>query len=214
MQSLIQRLSDSFFVKTFDFSGHGTTPFVKDFGINQFTQELDRFILAEGFGDAYIFGYSMGGYVALDYFKNVKHAIRGLFTLGTKMQWSPDIALNEIKHLQVDIIKQKVPKFALALEKRHGSNWELLMQKTVDMMLDLGNGSSLSGKDLEEISLPVCIARGSEDSMVSEEESKWAANLMGGTYLELNGIQHPIERVPLERIEKELNSWIESVKNN
>ena len=67
MQSLIQRLSDSFFVKTFDFSGHGTTPFVKDFGINQFTQELDRFILAEGFGDAYIFGYSMGGYVALDF---------------------------------------------------------------------------------------------------------------------------------------------------
>jgi enterochelin esterase-like enzyme len=97
-----------------------------------------------------VFGYSMGGYVALYLAHSQPTLLGNIITLGTKFEWTPKIAQKEIKMLDAKVIIEKVPKFAEALKTRHGNDWELLLWKTATMMVDLGNTNALS---LEDISL-------------------------------------------------------------
>lgn len=215
MHELIELLSDSFFVKSFDFSGHGGKAFEDAFGIDQFASELAEFLLEEDFEDCFIFGYSMGAYVALKYLLQNKTKVKGLFSLGTKMRWSPEIAQHEIKQLQPRLIEEKVPKFASILAQRHAPNsWQELVEKTAKMMLELGDGKALSKQDLETIKLPACVALADDDNMVSEEESIWAANCLSARYLKILDAKHPIERVPLDTLAQEIEAWVSSLKNS
>ena len=52
-------------VHTFSFSGHAQMPFQTNFGIEQFAEELETFILKNNLTGSCIFGYSMGGFVAM-----------------------------------------------------------------------------------------------------------------------------------------------------
>jgi len=52
-------------VYTLSFSGHGKLPFHAAFGIEQFAKELETFILKNNLSSSCVFGYSMGGFVAM-----------------------------------------------------------------------------------------------------------------------------------------------------
>ena len=99
---------------TFSFSGHGNTPFQSEFGIEQFAIELENFIKRNNLQNPDVFGYSMGGYVALFLAKRTPGLLGNIITLGTKFNWNPDIAAKEINMLDPQMISQKVPKFAEA----------------------------------------------------------------------------------------------------
>ena len=49
----------------FDFSGHAGKEFEKNFGIEQFAEDVINFLDEQNIETVDIFGYSMGGYVAL-----------------------------------------------------------------------------------------------------------------------------------------------------
>ena len=57
---------ENYNVFTFSFSGHGTIEFENNFGIEQFSGELENFILKNDLVQPSVIGYSMGGYVALN----------------------------------------------------------------------------------------------------------------------------------------------------
>src|SRR5690606_18853408 len=50
---------------TMNFSGHNREPYRDDFGIEVFAEDVVQFLAREKIDSAHIFGYSMGGYVAL-----------------------------------------------------------------------------------------------------------------------------------------------------
>jgi esterase/lipase len=138
----------------------------------------------------------MGGYVAL-YLAHRNPSILGnIITLGTKFEWSPEIAQKEVKMLDSKTIIEKVPKFAEALQKRHGQNWELLLQKTAEMMLSLGNKNALSLTDFTTIENKVLIGLADKDNMVSLEETTAVyKQLKNGAMYMLPNTKHPIETV-------------------
>lgn len=181
-------------VFTFSFSGHGQTPFQTHFGIEQFALELEQFISKNNLQQPTVFGYSMGGYVALYLAKQQPNLLGNIITLGTKFEWSPEIAKKEVKMLDSQTIIEKVPKFAEALQKRHGQDWELLLQKTTDMMLSLGNKNALSLNDFTAIENKVLIGLADKDNMVSLEETIAVyKQLKNGAMYMLPNTKHPIE---------------------
>ena len=103
-----------------NFSGHGQIPFQIHFSIEQFALELEQFIEANNLQRPTVFGYSMGGYVALYLAKQQPNILGNIIILGTKFEWSPAIAQKEVKMLDSKTIMEKVPKFAEALQKRPG----------------------------------------------------------------------------------------------
>jgi esterase/lipase len=183
-------------VFTLSFSGHGQTPFASSFGIEQFALELEQFITENKLDKSSIFGYSMGGYVALYLAHRNPNILGNIITLGTKFEWSPEISAKEIKMLDSKTIMEKVPKFAEALQKRHGQDWELLLQKTTEMMLSLGNKNALSLNDFTTIENKVLIGLADKDSMVSLEETTAVyKQLKNGAMYMLPNTKHPIETV-------------------
>lgn len=203
---LADSLESEFNIYLLNFSGHGGESFESNFSIEQFATELEAFITNNELHQPLVFGYSMGGYVALKLASEKPDLIHSLFTLGTKFDWSPATAAHEVKMLNPEKIEEKVPAFAKALEERHAPNdWKEVLSRTKQMMLDLGNTPALSISDFEKIEMPVMIGIGDSDNMVSLAESEAVSNaLPNGQLRVFDGFKHPIEQVDLTILKNEL----------
>ncbi|MES2131079.1 MAG: alpha/beta fold hydrolase [Bacteroidota bacterium] len=189
-------LKEKYNVFTFNFSGHDKTPFQTNFGIEQFALELESFIAGHKLVQPAIFGYSMGGYVALSLAHIKPDLLGSIITLGTKWEWSPEIAQKEIQMLDAKTIAEKVPKYADVLMTRHGNDWEKVLQKTADMMLKLGDGNLLDEAAFSTIQQKVLIGLADKDTMVTlNETTKVFKQLKTADMFMLPASKHPLEMI-------------------
>jgi pimeloyl-ACP methyl ester carboxylesterase len=199
-----------FDVEALDFPGHGGEPIGDDpFSIARFSRHLKEWIEAHGGGPVDIFGYSMGGYVALHLAQEAPGLIGKIFTLATKFAWSPETSAREVKMLDPDTIAAKVPRFAQQLETRHApGDWRTVLAKTAEMMTNLGERSELPIDSLANVNHQVTIGIGDRDQMVTIEESLAAYRaLPNGRFLAMPGTPHPIEKVSPDRLARELGEF-------
>jgi pimeloyl-ACP methyl ester carboxylesterase len=209
LEPLKEELQDLFSIHTLSFSGHGGENMPDAFSISVFAEDVLRYVEENKLEKIDIFGYSMGGYVALYLAKHHPGRIGKVFTLATKFNWTPEIAEKETKMLDAEKIGEKVPAFAKALEQRHAPNdWKNLLKKTADMMTALGRQNSLTLADLAEISIPVVVSVGDNDNMVTQEETAaMTRQLPSGKLHIFPGMQHPIEKANLQELRKEIVSF-------
>lgn len=211
MENLRAALAPDFQAFTFSFSGHGGLPLGDEpFAIGSFADDLAQFMDAKNLPQADVFGYSMGGYVALEFARRQPARLRRIATLGTKFDWSPDIAARESAMLNPEKWEAKVPQFAQMLAARHAPvDWKMVVKRTADMMLALGGGAALTGAQLAEIQHDVQIMVGDLDNMVSREESeRAAANLPNGRFQILPETKHPFEQVDAGLVAAELRAFL------
>ncbi len=203
---LAEKLKDNYVVHTINFSGHGGEPMPETFSIHVFADDVLNYLKQHNIDKINIFGYSMGGYVALYLAKHHPEKVNKVFTLATKFLWTPDIAQKEIKMLDAEKIEEKIPAFAKTLENRHRPHdWKILLRKTADMMITLGNDNALTLSDLESIAIPVNISLGDEDNMVTLSETKDVfERLKNGNLIILEDTEHPIEKTDLKILANEL----------
>ncbi|KQT23951.1 glyoxalase [Chryseobacterium sp. Leaf405] len=189
-------LSQYFKVHAPLFSGHGNTELPENrITIEKYTQELKEFIAKENLNDIYIFGHSMGGYVALCYALENPENLNSIMTLGTKFDWTEEQALRESKILNPDMIAEKVPKYAELLEKQHGEKWKQLLPAIAEMMISLGKNPPLKDQ-LTTINFPLQIMVGDKDNMVTLEESiDVYRNLPNAKLAVLPDTKHPMDKV-------------------
>ena len=207
--NLIELLQDDFEIHTLDFEGHGHNQ-VTDHSLTipRFADQVLAFLDENNIAKISIFGYSMGGYVGLHLAKHHPERVEKLVTLATKLNWTVEGSQKETVFLNPEIIKEKVPKYAAALEKLHGQNWAKLMNKTVEMMLELGKSPVITKDDFSLITTPILMAVGDKDMMVSIEETLAAyKQLPNGQFLVLPNTQHPIERVNQDELAHQLRTY-------
>lgn len=212
LKELAHAFSDEYMVHTLDFSGHGGRELPETFSIETFAQDVLAFMEAKGLSSACIFGYSMGGYVALFLARHYPEKVEAVFTLATKFAWTPELAQREAKMLDPMKIKEKVPAFATALEKRHEPMpWEEVLSKTATMMLTMGEQNPLSNEDFANIAQPVRLAVGDRDAMVSIEETLSVyRQLHNASFAVLPNIQHPIEKIVIDELALEVSRFFKN----
>lgn len=196
LQPLAQLLAADYTIHQLNFAGHGGRTTTSDFSMDLFVENVLHYIRENKLQQVSIFGYSMGGYVALCLALKHPHLVHKIVTLGTKFNWSQEAAAKEVKLLNPSIISQKVPQFAAHLQATHAPNdWKIVLEQTAQMMLGLANGHQLQLEDLQQIQQEVCIGIGSLDNMVTVEESQEAATALpqGKLHL-LEGVYHPLEK--------------------
>ncbi len=195
-------LNSNFNCVTLNFEGHGDHASEKAFSIDLFTQNVINFLQENQIENTHIFGYSMGGYVALNLAIKKPELVGKIMTYGTKFDWTPESAEKEVKMLNPEKIEEKVPAFAHKLQSTHTANdWKDVMNKTAQMMLELGNGARLEIDDFSRIQQNVLISIGTKDHMVSIEESKIAANsLPNGKLFKFESEPHMIEQLDADQL--------------
>jgi pimeloyl-ACP methyl ester carboxylesterase len=186
-------------VYSLNFSGHSGEAFRETFGIETFADDTHRFLQKNQILKADIFGYSMGGYVALWLAKTHPHLVGKIITLGTKFDWNPESAAREVKKMNPDKIQEKIPAFARILEARHSPNsWKELLNKTALMMTELGSQPLLTTGILSTINHPVSILLGDQDDMADHSFSEEVATILPqGRFQLLKSTPHPIEKADL-----------------
>lgn len=192
-----------------EFYGHGTTADVEDaWSIDLFTRQLEQVL--ESLDRPRVFGYSMGGYVAITLAKSRPDLMSSIITLGTKFDWSPQGSANEVKKLDAAAISAKVPAYASDLQRRHGAErWEVALEKTAALMIDLGTTPVLAPAMMANIELPIHYGIGDRDEMVSIEETlQMYRATPGATFSVFPARRHPIEKAPLSQ----LVAYIESMR--
>jgi pimeloyl-ACP methyl ester carboxylesterase len=206
---LKHELSSEFDVYCFNFPGHGGDIPVESLSIADFAKATTEFIEKHQLKNPLVFGYSMGGYVAVYLESIYPGTFQRIITLGTKYEWSEEIAAKEIKMLRPDIIEQKVPAFAQQLADRHGAlEWKNLLYKTATMLVELGSHPLLSDSVLQKINCPTLLLLGEKDNMVSLEETQNAAHAsVSGQYEILPNTPHPIEQVDVKLLAAKIKSF-------
>lgn len=212
LQPLQDLLQSSYTVHTLNFSGHGGEPLPEAFRIELFADDVLQYLDQHNLQQVDVFGYSMGGYVALYLALYHPTRIGRIFTLATKFAWSPETAAKEARMLQPEKIEEKVPQFAATLAARHApQDWKAVMHKTADMMQHLGEQPLLTADNLPQISIPVQVSVGDRDNMVSVEETAWAyRHLPNARLLVLPDTRHPLELVDSQRLLHELRQFLGS----
>lgn len=206
LEILGEKLKDSFDVYLLNFTGHGGKPIPEEqFTIRLFAEDVIYFIEKNKLEGINIFGYSMGGYVALYIAKHFPGKINKIFTTATKFIWNEESSLKESKLLNAENI-MKIPKFAEQLEQRHSpEDWKVVLHKTDKMMIALGKDKALKDEDFGLIENEVQLSVGDRDNMVTiEETADVYRKLKNGRLLVLPDTPHPIEKINLERLENEI----------
>lgn len=194
-----------------ELEGHGKTPFRgRPLRIETLAESVVEVMNAHGIERADFFGYSMGGYVALQVAATHPDRVERIITLATKFAWTPEIATRETAMLDAATIRAKVPKFAAALEARHsGAGWEALLAQTADLMHALGAHPVLNQDTLASITTPVRIGVGDRDATVTIDESAAAARQLPNGELEVHPrTPHPFEKAPLARIVRSIDEFL------
>ena len=211
VQPLAAALQHDFQVHAFDFSGHGGRAFSDTaYSIPFFAEQIAQYMHETGIAQAYIFGYSMGGYAAMYLAKHHPEKVNKLITLATKFQWDEKIAAREVRMLDGKTIQEKVPAFAAQLQQRHAPNdWLALLDKTSELLVNLGKQNALQLEDYTTITTPSLLLLGDRDKMVTLDETiavyKQLPNAQFGV---IPGTPHAFEQVNVHLLTEMIRTFI------
>src|SRR5574341_22850 len=210
--TLIPHLDSRFSLHTLDFEGHGPQPSTdRPFRIEHFAENVLAYLDTQAIERIDIFGYSMGGYVAVYLATTHPMRVGRVLTLGTKYLWTPDAAVAEMDKLLPDKIQAKVPAFATALETLHtGSGWRMVVDRTREMIGHLGERNLLTEEALASVKHPVHVTIGDRDITVSVEEADRVYRALPQGELEvLPDTPHPLDRVAPARLAESIMGYFD-----
>ena len=190
-------LSEHYTIHRPNFPGHGGSAMPERFSIEDFTAFISDYCAEREISSCSIFGYSMGGYVALYLAHKNPGLVNKIITLGTKLNWDAATAAKETRMLQPDVMEEKIPSLVQELSERHAPNsWKEVVHKTAHLLTSLGKENLLSEEVYKTIHTPVMLMLGDRDKMVSIEETvNVYRQLTDARFSVLPGTPHAIEAV-------------------
>jgi pimeloyl-ACP methyl ester carboxylesterase len=207
-RSLAKLLQDDFEVHSIDFRGHGLNDSESDFRIAHFAEDVEKYMKNNEISRPPVFGYSMGGYVALYLESTNPSYFEGIFTLGTKFDWNAESSEKEAGYLDPEVIREKLPSYASFLEDLHGPNWAKNVLKTREMMLHMGNFPDLDPKKLGDVEARCLLSVGALDKMVTKDETERAARLIKrGSFRIWDAMPHPFEKADVSFLSQKIKEF-------
>jgi pimeloyl-ACP methyl ester carboxylesterase len=195
---LIRKLQATYDCTALNFSGHGdatSRSHMVDLGV--LIEDLVEFFHQNG-RDYFLFGYSLGGFVALNYCLAYPAELpKALMTYATKFDWTEEIRQKFSLRLDPAKIEAKGGAFATLLQNRYGPKWPQLVRDTEKLISNL-RPDDLKPDALASIKLPLYLAVGEHDPLVSRAETQaMAAGLPTESLVILKNSGHELDKTDL-----------------
>lgn len=196
-QSFVPVLSNFFDTHYFDFRGHGIYADDETINAELLCDELIAYIEKSALKNVTVFGYSMGGYIALMSCAKRPKLFGKIITLATKFEWNELVAAHEIEQLDMIINLTAEHPFKQQLATYHlEKNITKCIHSVSSLMNDLSRNKYLNSVTFSKINNQVLLLLGSEDKMVTLEETTFALNhLPNAQLLVIPDTKHPFEKV-------------------
>jgi pimeloyl-ACP methyl ester carboxylesterase len=204
-----ESLSQEFNIYSLHLAGHGSASTLpKDFTIEQFAQDLDSYFKQHHIDDAIVFGYSVGGYIAIYHKAHFENSpISQIVTYGTRFNWSQEHLSKEMPKLNPDELENRHPEASGLLKEKHGEKWKVLMRSVAHLYQNLERLDGLTKEDLEEIHIPVLLLVGDEDRTITKEESVLVKSWLHSVQVKtISHSKHEIERMNFSEINQILKT--------
>src|SRR5690554_3606123 len=165
---IVPLLEKEYEIEVFQIPHHGNYQDSKvKFEMNALVDDFLKFLNKNG--PSYVYGFSLGGYLALAAAQKVESNFKGIVTQGTKFNWSKEAAEKETSTLNVAFLSTKAEGFYNYLDELHKAYLPKLLGKTAEFMTLLGKNPRISKESVEKLTIPVRLTRGGKDKMVSKE---------------------------------------------
>lgn len=190
-----------------DLTGHGGREIpAGGLTFDHFIADIDRAFAEQNWNSAHLFGYSMGGYAALLYAAKHPERVESIVTVGTKLLWTDEGLQKELRKLDPDMIKAKVPAFANALAEVHGADrWRDVVRAIAKSMSDLAAAPLLRTEVCSRIECQVLLCVGDNDTTAVPHDTRiFASGLKRANVEVLRNTRHPFEEVDLDELGKTL----------
>jgi pimeloyl-ACP methyl ester carboxylesterase len=183
--------------------GHGGRPPPgPDYSVGALVDDLIAKLDGEGIHRCFLFGYSIGGYLALALAHRNPERVRGVVTLATRHIWDRE-SVDHLVYLAdpARLTRPGNPRAAELARVHHPTDWQLVNGANRRMFADLRTNPPLGDDDLRAISAPVLVLNGTDDPLVSADESRALAALFRTWRLGLfEGSAHPLPATPIADI--------------
>ncbi|TVV74566.1 alpha/beta fold hydrolase [Sphingomonas solaris] len=214
MAPVAQRLPPEIVTFAPDWLGHGGRPPPgAEYGITAIADDIEAAMDTAGIGRCFVFGYSIGGMLAMMLAHRRPDRIAGIATLAARAIWHP-AAVAHIVHLAdpARLTRPGNPRAAELAAIHHPTDWRLVNAANRRLFADLGHNPPLSPGDLRAMRVPVLVMNGSEDQLVPLAETHALAGSFATWRLGLfPGPAHPLTATPLDDIAASIAGFIRDV---
>lgn len=185
-----------------DFAGHGRSsdlgagvPTMEDFAANALAA-LDH----AGVACADVFGFSMGGGVALYLAHLHPERVRRLVVHGTHVRWNEEDVARMVGGMDPETMEQTHPRWARRLAEAHGANrWRALAELMIRFTHALPQ-HRLPDEALAALAHPTLVSHGDADRLIPLEHALRLWRTLPNARLAVHpGLDHPIQGVPAAR---------------
>lgn len=199
---LMRRLESTFHLVGIDLSGHGASAFPGEhaFSLDLFAEDVHTAIEALDLGSAHVFGFSLGGGVALHLAQAYPGLVDRLALFQTNVQWTTDQAEQMKERLHLDRIRAKSSEQADRLQSMH-EDFPLLLQRLRSFVEALPERSQALYTELSNISAPTLVGSVDRDPLFGVDTPRRIQRQLPNARLAiLPGDRHSLADAPLSHL--------------
>lgn len=196
---LMQRLEPTFHLVGVDLSGHGASAFPSDgdLSLDLFAEDARATLEALNLSSAHVFGFSLGGGVALHLAQRTPALVDRLAVFQTNVNWTQTQTERMLRRLDIDALKGRAPDLADQLRARHDSTPRLLEQLRTFVQA-LPDASEELTQGLSKLSSPTLVGAVDRDPLFGPDAPQALHQQLPNARLTiLPGEHHNLAKAPL-----------------
>jgi methylmalonyl-CoA epimerase len=162
--ALLRRLEPYYRVLAFDFSGHGASEGPPVFSADLFADNARAVLDDAGIEQADVFGFSMGGYMALHLAHLHPARVRRVAVHGTNIEWGDARVEAMHRRLKVEAIVARRPHLAEQLAALH-TDWKQLFRRMQTFVASLPDRSPAMTEQVAALDHPTLVSAVDADDL-------------------------------------------------
>jgi methylmalonyl-CoA epimerase len=195
---LLRRLELHYRVLAVDFSGHGASTDDGALSADRFADNARAVLDAKGIEKTDVFGFSMGGYMALHFAHEHPGRVRRLAVHGTNIEWDGKRVEAMQRRMNADRIEQQRPNLVAALDAAHG-DWAALFRRMQGFVATLPAHSAAMRRIASSLNHPTLVSAVDRDDLFSLDAPLDLNDRLPNSALALiPGERHALQHVNLD----------------